>query len=311
MTKRARIPVPALLLCLAVFLPVRAEVNPLTCLPQETGLVARIHLKEALDSPLGAEFLDAFGDKYAAICNFCQTAAGFDFAETHTIWLIAPRPNVNALILQVPVIADDVRRAFGALPEVTVLDDAGCPFAARFFDKKENKKKLAAVLDDGTLLVGDEKWTETVLNTWRGRHPARKPDTPELQWLSETTATAAAVFVGGPSRWPDFNPFAGSLIRDLRAKADVDENLRIDLFLGIVNPGAAEGIAQIAQGALTLLRNAQPPKPLPWPVRLALESAEVAYQGQTVRLTATIPRRKISELLAPRRAARPAGVPQP
>ena len=281
--------------------PVQAEVNVLSIVPKEMVLIGRLDFAGALKSPVVSDVLNSFGDKYTAICNFCQQGVGFDIEQVKTVWFMSAKPDTSVIVFNGPFVAEDVRRTFGAAPTTTVIDEQGCLFAARFQDDKTHTMKIGAILDEGTLAFGDEQWMNVFLETWRGKHPAHPADSPQLQRLAKTRKTVAVTMIGGPQRWPHFDAKMARLLSDIWITLDVTDDVGVELALLTRDPQIAQGAAMVFEGLSKIATAKGGALPLPQLVRTALQGAQFRADGNAVMAASKVSRETIQQLLATRR----------
>ncbi len=275
-----------LLAAMTALSPVRAEVDVTACVPKEIVFIARIQWSRAIKTPVGSEILNRFGDKYAKIADFCQEVGGFDLAQVRTMWIMTGHPNTGILVLNGPFVADDIRSAFGAAPGVMVEARPGCLFAARFPDAKTGKMKLVAVLDEGTLAVGEAEWVGRFLDAWRGKHPKANPKSPNLVWLSNTRQVCAATVLAPLDRWPKFDKNIAAFIEGAWLALDLNAGVDLQLTVQVSNPKVAQGVAEILRGLSLVGQGIQKQKPLPAPVRSILRGP-LEFKADKNQVTAT------------------------
>jgi len=299
--KTAVLAIVVIVCCCGLPEPARAEVKVLSIIPKEMVLVGRLDFAGALKSPVVNDALDSFGDKYSAICNFCQQAVGFDIEQVRTVWFMSAKPDTNVIVFNGPFVAEDIRRTFGAAPTVTVIDEPGCLFAARFQDDKSHTMKIGAVLDEGTLAFGDEKWMKIFLDTWRGQHPAHPADSPQIQRLSKTKKTVVVTMIGGPRHWPEFDAKLARLLDDIWITLDATDDIRIQLALLTKDVQVAQGAAMVFEGITKIATAKGGSFPLPRLLLTALRDARFGSDGKAVMAESTVSRGTIQQLLASRR----------
>ncbi|NOY79374.1 MAG: hypothetical protein GXP31_00060 [Kiritimatiellaeota bacterium] len=286
---------------LAAVQPAIAEVNVAATIPKEMVIVGRLDLATALKSPVVNDVLNAFGDKYSAICNFCQQAVGFDLEQVRTVWFMSAKPDTSVIVFSGPFVAEDIRRTFGVAPNVTVIDEEGCLFAARFRDDKTGQMKIGAILDEGTLAFGDEQWMNLFLETWRGRHPAHPTDSPQVQRLTQTKKTIAVTLLGGPRRWPEFDRKIARLLEEIWISVDISDTVNVQFASLTKDPQIAQGAAMIFEGLTKVATARNSGLPLPPLVRTLLQGARFGVDGKAVMAAAAVTQESIQQLLAARR----------
>ncbi len=286
---------------LAVAQPGFAEVDVAATIPKEMVIVGKLDLASALKSPVINDVLNAFGEKYSAICNFCQQAVGFDLEQVRTVWFMSAKPDTSVIVFNGPFVAEDIRRTFGVAPNVTVIDEEGCLFAARFRDDKTNQMKIGAILDEGTLAFGDERWMNVFLETWRGRHSAHPKDTPQLQRLAKTKKTIAVTMLGGPGRWPEFDRKVARLLDDIWISMDISDTVEVQVAGLTKDPQIAQGAAMIFEGLTKVATARGSGLPLPPLVRTLLQGARFDVDGKAVMAATQVSQESVQQLLAARR----------
>lgn len=280
--------VGALVLALMIGSPLVGQArDAVQILPASTNLLARLDVAGIMASSLATELFAENGARFAVMRALLATILGFDLEEIETAWLLASEPDERLVVLEGRFVADDIAGRLGMLPELENREIEGVRHVSSFIDEGDGRVKLAAVLGDELLAVGDEMTMLALIAVWRGDIEALSTKHPGVRWVVKSKDHLAATLLDLNS-WPELDPGSAAILEGVWLSVLVTEDILATLELEAADAQGALGLEHLLRGLLILAP--QHPDIQRQPAALsAVKLANLIRDGTDVSLSMTIP----------------------
>lgn len=255
-------------------------------IPKDAVAVGRVQLESVLTSPLGGSLVTRLRDNYDALNWYLDSAFGFDLAQVDEVWFTVDAGDRGLALLQGRFDAALVAERLAKLPKGTALEFPGVRQASAF-TTPEGDARMAAVLSENLLAVGDAGPMTAVLKSWQSARSAASAIRPAVQRVAASSADVAMALLD--TRRFTLDPASEvPLIEAASLEGRLAEDVRIAIEVQAVDAEIGGGLEQVVVGALTVL--AYHPEVQAAPMLLeAVRNATVSRKDATLTIKTQVP----------------------
>jgi hypothetical protein len=143
----------------------------LTCLPERTSLLAKVNTAEIIKmDSINKVLSDGTNVKLGNLRQAIEAYAGLDILKVHTVWLATGQSSEFLAVIKGDFDSLPIEKALRRQSTYDAYKVDGVHFAGIFeAEKGSGKKNLFAVIDESTLLIGEEKFAKEYVQNYVGK----------------------------------------------------------------------------------------------------------------------------------------------